>query len=610
MAHAKANDRRSYRRSARAEHDARDAVRRRPFSSRACHELGMVLLERGRPDEAVELMRRSVALGPAAPVLRINLAAALGCAGRHQDVLGELAQAMMHGGGAAPELHNQLGISLRALGRLEESAAAFANALSRRPNFPEAHFGLGSAMLKLGNPAGAIPHFREALRLRPGHFRASWELARAAGELGDAEYAVEIHRRLVDTYPRSAASHSALLYTLHYLPALSRAGLLDEARRWADRHGRFAEAGLAHDNDRDADRRLRIGYLSPDFRRHTIAHLIEPLLEAHDPERFEVHCYSAVLAPDAMTRRLEALANIWVDVSRASNADAARRIRDDRVDILVDLAGHMGDHRLGVVARRPAPIQVQLGYAGTTGFDAVDYRITDAHCDPPGADEFYSEKLIRLPDCAWLYKPSEGSPEAGPLPVLANRFVTFGCLNKTIKITGETIAAWCEVLAALPSSRLLVLSPPGNTHLLSRFALRGIDPGRLELAAPRPRDEYLRLFNRIDIALDPFPYNGDTTTCDGLWMGVPLVTLAGDAFVSRRGVSHLMNVGLGELVAENATEYAGLAVTLASEPRRLASIRAGLRERMRQSPLTNGPRYAANLEAAYRRAWQEWCART
>jgi len=463
-------------------------------------------------------------------------------------------------------------------------------------------------LARLGEAGAALAEYQEALRLRPEYFKVNWGIAVAAGELGDAEQGIGAYRRAMDANPRSAAAHSALLYTMHYSPRYTPAQLLEEAKRWAERHAQFrSDAGRPHDNQVDGDRRLRIGYLSPDFRQHTIAHLIEPLLESHDRRAFELWCYSAVLVPDEMTRRMRGLADAWVDVSRLSGTAVAERIRADRVDILVDLAGHMGEHRLLVMARRPAPVQVQLGYAGTTGLPQIGYRITDNHCDPPGTEAFYSERLARLPDCAWLYKPSDPSPAVGPLPALAAGHMTFGCLNKLVKITDEAIGLWGRIMELVPGSRLVLLSPADNSRLLERFAERGIAADRIELAGRRSRHDYLALFNRIDIALDPFPYNGDTTTCDGFWMGVPLVTLAGEAFVARRGVSHLMNVGLGELAAQTPEQYVQIAVSLAGDLERLSRLRATLRQRLLASPLCDAPRYAAHLEAAYREMWQAWC---
>ena len=591
-----------------AEAECRRELRARPFDPGPCHMLGTILHQRGQLPEATELMRRAVAMAPSAAKLRVNLGALLGQSGK----LGEAVDQFLHAvklGGNIPELHGNLGVAFEKLGRMSEAVAAYRTAVYLKPDYVEARLNLGNALRQVGDVSAALGEYREALRLRPQFARAYGGLADAAADLGDAEEAVALYRRRVDAEPGSAAGHSALLYTMHYSSGLTPLQLREEARQWAARHAQFpSDRAAPHDNEKNSERRLRIGYLSPDFRAHTLAHFAEPLLEAHDRKQFEVRCYSAVLFPDQVTRRLGKLPDAWVDISRLSDADAARRIRADRVDILVDLAGHMGDHRLLVLARRPAPVQVQIYYAGTTGLPQIDYRITDAQSDPPAADAFYTERLVRLPDCPWLYKPSDPSPAVGPLPALSAGHVTFGCLNKLVKVTDVAIALWCRILLAVPGSRLLLLGPQENAQLTARFALHGISADRLEVAGHCPRDGYLELFNRIDIALDPFPYNGDTTTCDGFWMGVPLVALAGEAFVSRRGVSHLTNVGLGELVAQTPEQYMQIAIALAGDLERLSGLRATLRQRLLRSPLCDAPRYAAHLEAAYRRMWREWCA--
>ena len=551
----------------------------------------------------LESAARAVALSPQEPRLRIRLAAHLCAAGRPGEAMEHLL-AGLRIKGDIPDLHNNMGVALRQMGRGREAALAFANAIRLSPAYADAHFNLAATLRAMGGLEESIASYRRVIELRRDFPQAYVGLSEAlAGRSCSQEEAIACRRRAVELLPHDAVCHSDLLFTLHYSSRVSANQRLEEAREWARRHG-AARPLPAPDVDRMPGRPLRIGYLSPDFRAHTIAHLIEPILESHDRGRFHTYCYSSVQRPDSVTERLKGLADEWRDVSRMSDDEAAATIRRDRIDILVELAGHMAGNRLLVLARRPAPIQVQLGYAGTTGLPSVDYRITDHYSDPPEAEAFYTERLIRLPDCAWPYKPSADSPEVGPLPSLASGRITFGCLNKPAKITDESAAMWGRVLAAVPDSRLIVLSTPGSRGLLDNFNRNGIPPGRVELCPARPRAQYLELFNRIDIALDPFPYTGDTTTCDGLWMGVPLVTLSGVAFVSRRGVCYLEAVGLSELVAESGDEYVAKAVELAGDLQRLAGIRAALRERMHQSPVTDDRRYTAGLEAALGHVWQ------
>ena len=438
-------------------------------------------------------------------------------------------------------------------------------------------------------------------------------LANLLADLQQIDQVIEFRRKAIDLDPKSVWAGSDLLFTLHYHPNYGPREHYDEARAWAARHADpFASDLPAFPNDPDPDRRLRVGYVSPDFRDHPVGRLIEPAVALRDREAFEVVCYSEVAKPDHVSRHIRDLADGWVDTPGLSDEEVAAKVRTDRIDILVDCAGHFGNHRLGVFARRPAPVQVSaFGYCGTTGLTTIDYRITDAASDPPGgpgAEAVHSEKLWRLPRVAWCYRPFDGAPDVGPPPALANGFVTFGCLNNLVKVTDQVVAAWSAVLAAVPGSRLLLLGAARDENTARRFARHGIDPGRVEVAGRRPRAEYFALHHRVDIGLDPFPFNGDNTICDALWMGVPSVALVGDRFAARRGLSHLSAVNLGDLAAASVEEYVGTAVRLAADLPALADLRAGLRDRVGDSPLGDAPAYVADLEAAYRAMWRAWCA--
>ena len=572
-----------------------------------CDQLAIVAYDRGRLNEALRLAERAVELAPAAAQYRVKVGALLLASGRPGDALVHLAEGLRRKGNL-PELHNNLGIALRELGWMEEGIAAFRTAASLRTDYFDALFNLAGALRKAERIAEAIAAYERAVALRPSFAAALAALSDVNSEHGRQDEAIACRRRLAYLEPKNPIAHSDLLYTLHYSPRVTPRQRLEQAREWARQHGAVTHCLPPLAVDRDPDRQLRVGYLSPDFRAHTLSHMIQPVLEFHDRSYAEAYCYSAVRRPDDVTQRLRPLADVWRDVATLNDDAAARLIRDDRIDILVELAGHMGDNRLLVLARRPAPVQVQIYYAGTTGLPQTDYRIADVYSDPPGAEEFYTEKLVRLPDVAWPYDPSDGSPPVGPPPLTTAGHVTFGCLNKPVKVTAEALDVWCRILSAVPGSRLLLLGHADNRGWQDRLVRHGLDPGRLELVPRCSRHEYLELFNRIDISLDPFPYNGDTTTCDGLWMGVPVVTLAGDVFVSRRGVSHLNAVGLAELVANTPEEYVSIAVKLARDSDRLRDLRSTLRGRMQLSPLLNGRRYTANLEDAYRTMWRRWAA--
>lgn len=368
-----------------------------------------------------------------------------------------------------------------------------------------------------------------------------------------------------------------------------------------------------HSNDRSPNRRLRIGYVSPDFCGHPVAQFLLPLLETHDHRQFEVFAYSSVLVPDAVTERCRTAVNVWRAASRLSDEELAAAVRADQIDVLVDLSMHMAGNRMLVFARKPAPVQVTyLAHCGTTGLETIDCRLTDPHLDPPGAnDRFYSEESVRLPETYWCYRPLADSPPVGSLSDAGTSSVMFGCLNNFCKVSEPTLQAWCRLLCAVPRSRLLLHARRG-THrdrVVSRLNNQGVRCDRLTFVDFLPTHEYLQLYQQIHVALDPFPYGGGTTTCDALWMGVPVVSLAGQTAVGRSGLSILSNVGLPELVASDADQYVRIAAELAGDRPRLALLRDTLREQIRKSPLMDAPRFTRAVETAYREMWRRWCNR-
>ena len=391
--------------------------------------------------------------------------------------------------------------------------------------------------------------------------------------------------------------------------------LLAAHREWDERYGRQAPRPTAYANVRDVGRRLKIGYLSPDFRQHSVAYFIEPLLKAHDRQAVEVFCYAEVMRPDTVTAHLQGLADHWLMTVGLSDDELAERIGTDGIDILVDLAGHTANNRLRVFARKPAPVQVTwLGYPNTTGLEAIDYRLVDAMTDPAGeADAWASETLVRLEGGFHCYSGLKGAPEPGVPPCLSAGTVTFGSFNNPAKVSAATFDAWAKLLCRLPQARLLLKGKPfadaGTRALfLARLGKRGVAAERVELMAWLPdAAAHLAVYHRVDIALDPFPYNGTTTTCEALWMGVPVVTLRGDRHAGRVGASLLSQIGLPDLIANSVEEYVEIAVALASDPARLMDLRRSLRARIAASPLCDGRAFARKIEAAFRTMWQHWC---
>jgi predicted O-linked N-acetylglucosamine transferase (SPINDLY family) len=590
----------------------RQALQRAPNDPRYRHNLGTALEAEGRRAEAIGYYRYAIKMRP-------DFAEAYASLGNALQAQGELAEAVTCLERAVAlkpdfaEAHNNLGNVLRRQGRLGESIAACRRALELKPDLASAHNNLGSVLKDLGRLDEAVDCYRKAIELRPDFTEAHNNLGNAWKDQGQIDEALACYRRAVEAKPDFVHTQCNLLYTLHFSPTCDAATLYAELRRFNEQYARPLAATIQpHANDRAPDRRLRVGYVSPDFRKHPVGRFLLPLLEAHDRQQYDIWCYASVEVRDAITERCQAAASVWRDVTALDDEELAAAIRADGIDILVDLTMHMAHSRLGVFARKPAPVQVTyLAYCGTTGLDAMDYRLTDPYLDPPGGEErFYVEQSVRLPETYWCYHPMTEAPAPGELPARTAGYVTFGSLNNFCKFNPATLAAWCQLLAAVPDSRLLLHAAQGGHRERTRalFAGQGVSAERLKFVDFLPAAQYFRIYQQIDVALDPFPYGGGTTTCDALWMGVPVVSLAGQTAVGRGGLSILSNVGLPELVAHTPDEYLQIATHLAADRPRLAELRATLRERMQRSPLMDAPRFARNVEAAYRTMWRRWCA--
>jgi protein O-GlcNAc transferase len=601
-------------RIAEAENIYRFAVSKDPSDAQAVNLLGMLIHETGRVDEGMRLLRRSIELAPNVPELLSNFGAVLGKSGQADEAIVYLTKSVQLRPRQPQTLYN-LGVACEHAGRVDESERAYRAAIALTPKNAEAHNGLGNLLRKVGRLDEAIECHRRAIDLRPDYADAFASLAAACGELGRQADAVSHYRKVVELRPTSPHDHSNLLYTMHYDESIKPEELFEEHLNWGRRHAEpRARTMLTHPNDRDPDRRLRVGYVSADFRDHPVARFQEAVLEHHDHARFEVFCYSDVRRADVITERLRAHANEWREVAGLSDAGLSEMIRRDRIDILVDLAGHAAGNRLPVFARKPAPVQVTCnGYIDTTGMSAMDYRLTDALHDPPGeSDDRHTERLIRLPGCNWCYRPDDDGPAPSPAPCEMADHVTFGSLNNFAKVTSSMLKLWGQILAAVPKSRLLLLVHGGdrnNPSLRPRLENHGIPGDRLEVLDRTPdRRSYLDRFGRIDLALDTFPFNGITTTCDALWMGVPVVSLSGRTHVSRAGLSILHSVGRGDLVVTDADQYVRTATALANDAERLRALRISLREGMQYSSLRDEPGYVLATESAYRSMWTGWCS--
>ena len=579
------------------------AIEQRPDYANAYTESGIILQETGAFTEAAQAFRQALTQRPDKSEAHYNLAGALKDSGQLAEAISEYQHAIALKPDFAEALNN-LGTAYQDQGLNEAAIEAFRQAITLRPDFIEALYNLGNASRDAGLLDEAIDAYRRVLALNPRHAFASNNLANALKDAGRLDDAIACYRRAVELHPE-AWIHSNLLYTLHFHPSYNPRRLYEEHIRWNQAYARpLASQIRPHRNDRKPDRRLRVGYVSAHFTHHPVGRFLLPLLEHHDHEAFQIFCYSDVRRPTPATARHRACADVWREAGGLADEQLAQAIRDDQIDILVDLAMHMEGSRLLVFARKPAPVQITyLAYCGTTGLETMDYRLTDRWLDPPGSDEScYSERSLRLSRTYWCYQPPEPCPDPGPLPALAAGYITFGCLNNYCKVTDLTWSAWADLLGRAPGSRLIVHALHGSHRRRASdfLAARGIDPDRLEFVGLLPLDAYFRQHQRIDIALDPFPYPGGTTTCDALWMGVPVVTLAGQTAVSRAGLSILSNVGLPELVAGTTDEYVRIASHLAIDLPRLSNSRSTLRDRMRSSPLMNPTAFSRDIEAAYR----------
>jgi predicted O-linked N-acetylglucosamine transferase (SPINDLY family) len=513
----------------------------------------------------------------------------------------------------SPEVLVLLASILEDTGRAVEAAEIYRQIVMLRPADPDGYVGLGNCLRQLGDLDGAIGAYRRAIDHRPDYVGALNNLANALWDSGNLEEAIPLLRTAsaVGTDPAAASN---LVYSLHFDPSVSPRELRAEHDLWNQRFARPLFTRMDHGNARDPNRRLRIGYVSPDFHNHPVALFMLPLLEHHDRSGFEITCYSDAF-PDGITHRLASLAQRWRDTRVLSDEQLTQQICADQIDILVDLALHSRGSRLLTFARKPAPVQVTyLGYCSTTGLDTMDYRLSDPYLDPPsppGSDlSIYSEVTVRLPATYWCYRPIFDVPAPQPPPALSQGFVTFGCLNNFYKIRPRVLDAWMKLVRELPDSRLILHAHAGahRERVSSRFKAAGVDPGRVEFVGGQSLVGYFETYRRIDVALDPFPFPGATTTLDALWSGVPVVTLAGSSAVSRAGVSILSNLGLTELIATSVDQYVEIARSLTVDLQRLMDLRATLRDRMKSSPLTDATRFVQDLENVFREMWRRWRA--
>ncbi len=561
----------------KAAENYRLAVQYQPNHADALNNLGAILMEMGQIEEAVAALQGAIRCRPGMAEAYSNLGKLLYEQGRIDSSLTACQTAVQLSPNLA-EAHNNLANALRKLGHLDPAATSYQRAIVLKPDYAEGYSNLGCTLVEQGRLDDSIPYFRQAIALRP----------------------------------QIPYFHNNLIFTMLFQPGVTPVQIAQELVNWRQQHADpLASEIEVHTNERTPDRPLRVGFISPEFRDQCQSFFTLPLFAHHNRSQFHYTCYDDSLRPDEATERLKGTVDGWQRITGIDDASVAELVRQDQIDILVDLTLHMERSRLLVFARKPAPVQVTwLGYPGSTGLKTMDYRISDPYLDPVGEDEsIYTEQTVRLPETFWCYDPWCTDLKPQSPPVTRGAALTFGSLNNFVKTNPSTLQLWAKVMNGVEGSRLVMLCPSGDQRqtVLNVLGAVGIAPQRVLFTPKIPRRKYLELHHQIDIILDTYPYNGHTTTIDSLWMGVPVVSMAGERVVSRGGWSVLSNVGLPELVARSPVQFVEIATELAKDHSRLADIRSSMRQRIENSPLMDGPRFARNMESAFRTMWRRWC---
>lgn len=506
--------------------------------------------------------------------------------------------------------HSNLGFGYHDMGRLKEAEASSRRAIQLKPDLVEAHNNLGMTLQETGRLDEAVACYRRALQIKPDYVEALSNLGAAlqdAGQLGEAE---RCYRKALALRPDDSTVHSNLLFLLNYTPGGDPAVAIEEARRYGQKVSAKVRSPFTEWACTKQPERLRIGLVSGDLKNHPVGYFLENLLAHLDRDAFELFAYPTSQQEDALTARIKPFFSSWMPLYGLSDEAAAKLIHADGVHILIDLSGHSRHNRLPMFAWKPAPVQTSwLGYYATTGVAEIDYLIADPWTLPESEEPYFTEKIWRLPETRLCFTPPEVAVEVSALPVLSDGHITFGCFNTLAKVNDEVIALWSRVLKAIPDSRMFLKAKQlgeasARQRTIERFAAQGIAAERLVLEGPESREKYLAAYHRVDMVLDTFPFPGGTTSVEGLWMGVPVLTLSGRSFLFRQGVGFLANAGLQDWIADDADDYVRRAVAHAADLQRLAELRRGLRQQVLASPIMDGQRFARHFEAALRGMWQ------
>ena len=613
----------------------------------AFHLSGLIHHARKEYDSAIQLIEKAIKINSKVAMFHYNLGTVLNDSGCWKEAVLSYHRAIELKPDYA-EVYSNLGNTLSSMGNTEDALAALSRAIELKPDFSDAYCNRGAALRRAGRDKDAFAAFNAALGLNPKCFQACHNIGnlyRDQDQISDAvrsfQHGLSIHSGSAEGWnnlgaalmnqgkisdaklafakalginPEYAGAHSNLLMGLHYDEYIDPLAVCEAHREWQQKHGKTEiESAKTRKKSSGTDGRIRIGYVSPDFRKHSVAFFIEPVLRHHDRSRFHIRAYADVEIPDTVSRSIQSVVDDWTDISGLTNAGFLKRIQADQIDILIDLAGHTSHNRMGVFAKKPAPVQATwIGYPDTTGLDAMDYRLTDVWADPPGLTEhLHTETLVRLPGGFLCYQPAVNTPEISNTPALTTKTITFGSFNCRSKINHRVLKAWAEILHAVPDSRMIIKGRgmgdvETRQSIADEMISMNIPAHRLEIIGFLPFQEHLNLYHQVDIALDTFPYNGTTTTCEALWMGVPVVTFSGDVHVSRVGTSLLSNIGLSELIAGSVEDYIHTTVELAQRPDHLQHLRQSMRHRMLSSRLMQPETFTRDLETVFGHWLSAW----
>ena len=550
------------------------AIQLKPDYAEAYNNLGATLQELGRLDEAVKRYNQAIKINPDYADAYSNLGVVQRELGQFEEVINNCKKAIQLKPDNA-EAYNNLGVSLKTLGQLDEAVNSYNKAIQLKPDYAEAYSNLGNALQDQGQLDKAIKNYNKAIELKPDYTDA----------------------------------HSNLLMTLNYTTDLDPTNAITMARKFGKFVTENAQMRFSNYQGLSAPKKLRVGFVSGDLCRHPVGHFLESVLSHINPDRIELIAYSNSNIIDDLSKRIKPFFSKWKSIYNQSDEAVANIIHSDKIHILVDLSGHTAYNRLPVFSWNPAPIQVSwLGYFATTGLNEMDYLLGDPYVTPPEYDNHFTEKVWRLPKTRWCFTPPNVNINAAELPALNNGYITFGCFNNLTKMNDEVVELWSKVLNSIPNSRLLLKAKQfrdksTQESVIQRFNIQGVKSERITLEEPEKREKYFAAYNQIDIALDPFPFTGGTTSVECLWMGVPVLTLAGDSLISRQGVGILINIGLPDWIADNKKEYIAKSILFASDLEKLATLRSRLRRQILTSPLFDAQSFAQDFEKSL---WEMW----